>query len=42
MGLNRSEFLASIRYDVTQKFSINASIDEKHSPRWGMEYRIRF
>ena len=42
MGLNRSEFLASIRYDVTQKFSINASIDEKHSPRWGLEYRIRF
>ena len=42
MGLNRSEFLASIRYDVTQKFSINASLDEKNSPRWGMEYRIRF
>ena len=42
MGVNRSEYLASIRYDVTRSFSINASIDEKSSPRWGLEYRIRF
>jgi translocation and assembly module TamB len=42
MSVNRSEYLASIRYDVTRSFSINASIDEKSSPRWGLEYRIRF
>lgn len=42
MGLNRSEFLASIRYDLTQKFSLNASVDERNSPRLGLEYRIRF
>ena len=42
MGVNRSEYLASVRYDVTRSFSINASIDEKSSPRWGLEYRIRF
>ena len=42
MGLNRSEYLATIRYDVTQKFSVNASIDETNGPRVGVEYRIRF
>ena len=42
MGLNRSEFLATIRYDMTSEFSFNASIDEKNSPRVGVEYRIRF
>jgi translocation and assembly module TamB len=42
MGLNRNEYLATIRYDVTQKFSVNASIDEKNSPRVGVAYRIRF
>lgn len=42
MGLNRSEYLATVRYDVTREFSFNASIDEKNSPRMGIEYRIRF
>lgn len=42
MGLNRSEYLATIRYDLTSEFSFNASIDEKNSPRVGVEYRIRF
>jgi translocation and assembly module TamB len=42
MGLNRNEYLATVRYDVTQKFSVNASMDEKSSPRVGVEYRIRF
>ena len=42
MGLNRNEYLATIRYDVTQKFSVNASMDEQSSPRIGVEYRIRF
>lgn len=42
MGLNRSEYLATIRYDVTKEFSFNASMDEKNSPRMGAEYRIRF
>ena len=42
MGLNRSEYLATVRYDVTKEFSFNASIDERNSPRMGLEYRIRF
>ena len=42
MGLNRSEYLATIRYDVTSSFSFNASMDEKNSPRMGVEYRLRF
>ena len=42
MGLNRSEYLATVRYDVTKEFSFNASMDEKNSPRMGAEYRIRF
>lgn len=42
LGLNRSEYLATIRYDVTKEFSFNASMDEKNSPRMGAEYRIRF
>ena len=42
VGLSRNEYLATVRYDLTQKFSFNASMDEKNSPRVGMEYRIRF
>ena len=42
MGLNRSEYLATVRYDLTNEFSFNASVDEKNSPRMGVEYRIRF
>jgi len=42
MGLNRNEYLATIRYDVTQKISLNATMDEKNYPRVGIEYRIRF
>lgn len=42
MGLNRSEYLATVRYDMTKEFSFNASIDERNSPRMGLEYRIRF
>ena len=42
MGLNRSEYLATIRYDLTSTFSFNASMDEKNSPRMGVEYRLRF
>ena len=42
LGLSRNEYLATIRYDVTQKISMNASIDEKNNKRVGMEYRIRF
>jgi translocation and assembly module TamB len=42
MGLNRNEYLAAVRYDLTNSFSFNASIDERSSPRVGVEYRIRF
>ncbi len=42
MGLNRNEYLATIRYDLTQKLSFNASVDEKNSPRMGVEFRVRF
>ena len=42
MGLNRSEYLAAIRYDLNQAFSLNASVDEKNKPRFGAEYRLRF
>lgn len=42
LGLNRNEYQAMIRYDISPKFSVNAYIDEKSSPRMGIEYRIRF
>jgi translocation and assembly module TamB len=42
MGVNRSEYLATIRYDLSSEFSFNASIDERNSPRVGVEYRLRF
>ncbi len=42
MGLNRNEFLAAARYDLTRNFSLNASIDEKNSTRVGVEFRWRF
>ena len=42
LGLSRNEYLATFRYDVTQKISLNASIDEKNNKRMGLEYRIRF
>lgn len=42
MGLNRSEYMATIRYDVSRNFSFNASTDETNGPRVGVEYRIRF
>ena len=42
LGLNSSEYQATIRYDISPKFSLNASIDERNSPRVGIEYRIRF
>ena len=42
LGLNSREYQATIRYDISPKFSLNASIDERNSPRVGIEYRIRF
>ena len=41
-GLNRNEYQATIRYDISPKFSVNAYIDERSNPRLGIEYRIRF
>ncbi|MHC1759709.1 MAG: translocation/assembly module TamB domain-containing protein [Negativicutes bacterium] len=42
IGLNRNEYQATIRYDISEKFSINLSDNERSSPRLGIEYRIRF